>query len=689
MSIQSNHSRLLCREISLIEFNKRVLAQAKDNRIPLLERLKFLGIVSSNLDEFFEVRVAALKRLDRLNPDAPLINGLTPGVVLKNVRQKVKELVNEQYQLLNENILPALAREDIVFLKRNEINEVQSLWLKNYFNQEIKPIITPISLDPAHPFPKLLNKSLNFIIALEGEDAFGLPANMAVLQAPRILPRMVKLPADIASGKDAFVLLSSIIHSYVQELFFGMHIKGFYQFRLTRDSELIVNDDDLKDLLAAVQGELHDRQYGNPVRLEVATNCPEDFVQYLAKLHQLQEDEIYRVNGPVNLYRFMTIPDCVERPDLKFAPKIPSTSELLKNEDSIFHTINQQDILLHHPYQSFQPVVNFIQEAAKDPQVVAIKMTVYRTGQNSDIIKALISAALSGKEVTVVVELMARFDEETNALWAHKLEDAGAHVVYGIVSYKVHAKMILVLRKEGSQLKRYGHLGTGNYHQGTSKLYTDYGLLTSNPEITCDIGRIFMEITGRGQIGQLYKIYHSPFTLHHMLINAIDREVKQAKQGKGARLMAKMNSLVEPQLINALYQASAAGVEIDLIVRGICVLNPGIPGLSDHIRVRSIIGRLLEHSRVFYFYNNGKEDLYISSADWMIRNMFNRVETCVPIENKSLKRRIIEESFTLALDDNQLAWNMQPDGIYERAPYDAKTQIACNSQENLFKKFQI
>ena len=688
MSIQFNHNRLLCREISLIEFNKRVLAQAKDNRVPLLERLKFLGIVSSNLDEFFEVRVAALKRLNRLNPDVPLINGLTPGVVLKNVRQKVKELINEQYQLLNEHILPALARENIVFLKRNEINETQSLWLKDYFNQQIKPIITPISLDSAHPFPKLLNKSLNFIIALEGEDAFGLPANMAVVQAPRILPRMVKLPADIADGKkDAFVLLSSIIHSYVQELFFGMRIKGFYQFRLTRESELIVNDDDLKDLLAAVQGELHDRQYGNPVRLEVATNCPEDFVQYLAILHQLREDEIYRVNGPVNLYRFMTIPDCVERPDLKFAPKTPSTSELLKNEDSIFHTINQQDVLLHHPYQSFQPVVNFIEEAAKDPQVVAIKMTVYRTGHDSDIIKALISAALLGKEVTVVVELMARFDEEINVLWANKLEDAGAHVVYGIVSYKVHAKMILVLRKEGSQLKRYGHLGTGNYHQRTSKLYTDYGLLTSDPEITCDISRIFMEITGRGQIGQLYKIYHSPFTLHHMLINAIDREIKQAKQGKGARLMAKMNSLVEPQLINALYQASAAGVEIDLIVRGICVLNPGVPGLSDRIRVRSIIGRLLEHSRVFYFYNNGKEDLYISSADWMIRNMFNRVETCVPIENKSLKRRIVEESFTLALDDNQLAWDMQPDGIYKRAPYDAKTQTPCNLQESLFEKF--
>ncbi|QRN40793.1 MAG: polyphosphate kinase 1 [Neisseriaceae bacterium] len=677
------NSNILCRESSLIEFNKRVLAQALHESTPLLERLKFLSIVSSNLDEFFEVRIAALKRLDKLNPDSPLLNGETPSEILKNVRQKARILIDEQYKLLNNNIIPALRAERIIFLKREEWTQEQSEWIEEYFNQQIKPVITPIGLDPAHPFPKLSNKSLNFIIELEGSDAFGRPTNLAVVQAPRILPRVVKLPEHLSNNTDSLVFLSSIIHDRIQDVFLGMNVKGCYQFRLTRDSELIVDDDDLKDLLLAVQGELHERQYGKAVRLEVATNCPERLVNYLTKLFKLEDDEVYRVNGPVNLIRLISVPDMINRPDLKFPPKIPSIPEIFKNESSIFDIFREQDILLHHPYQSFQPVVDFIQAASKDPKVVAIKMTIYRTGSNSDIIKALIAAAFSGKEVTVVVELMARFDEEANVYWANRLEDAGAHVVYGVVGYKVHAKMILVVRKEDNELKRYGHLGTGNYHQGTSKLYTDFCLLTADPDITADMNEIFIQITGLGHAGQLKKMYQSPFTLHKLLLDSIKREIENARQGKPAKIMAKMNSLVEPKLVEALYEASQAGVEIDLIVRGICTLKPQVANLSENIRVRSVIGRLLEHSRVFYFYNNGAENTYISSADWMSRNMLGRVETCVPILDESIKKRVINEGFTLALEDNQCAWEMLGDGSYSRVAFN-KNDRAINLHDELF-----
>ncbi|MFH4354694.1 MAG: polyphosphate kinase 1 [Neisseriaceae bacterium] len=680
-----NPSNLLCRETSVIEFNERVLAQAYDSSTPLLERLRFLCIVSSNLDEFFEVRVAGLKRLDKVNPDSPLMDGETPNQILSRVRQRARTLIEKQYFVLNEQLLPALREENIFFLKREELESEQILWVQNYFDTEVKPIITPIGLDPAHPFPKLLNKSLNFIVELEGTDAFGIPMSLAIVQAPRILPRVVKLPPSICKGQDCFVLLSSIIHSRIEDIFLGMKVKGFYQFRVTRDSELIV-DDDLKDLLLAVQGELHERQYGKAVRLEVATNCPDPLVQFLARLFQLQPDEVYRVNGPVNLMRLLSIPDMINRPDLKFPPKVPSIPELFKNKGSIFEVFRDQDVLLHHPYQSFQPVLGFIQEASKDPKVVAIKMTIYRTGSNSDIVKALITAALAGKEVTVVVELMARFDEEANVYWANQLEDAGAHVVYGLVGYKVHAKMTLVVRKEKGQLKRYGHLGTGNYHQRTSKQYTDFGLLTANPDITSDMSHIFMQITGRGWIKPLKSMFQSPFSLHRMLLNAIQREMAHAQAGKTSRIMAKMNSLVEPQLINALYAASNAGVKIDLIVRGICILRPNLPKLSENIRVRSIIGRLLEHSRVFYFYNDGAEDTYISSADWMVRNMFGRIETCVPILDLKLKRTLFEEAFQLALQDNQNAWEMQSDGSYIR-PSANKKGRSTSLQETLFKKY--
>lgn len=678
---------VLCRESSLIQFNRRVLAQAADKHVPLLERLKFLCIVSSNIDEFFEVRVAALKRLDKLQPHRALTDGETPHEKLERIREEARQLINDQYTLLNDSLLPALEQEKVRFLKRKDWPEAIKEWIHRYFLEQIKPILTPIGLDPAHPFPKLLNKSLNFIVSLEGVDAFGRPTDLAIVQAPRILPRVVKLPKQFSEGEEIFVLLSSIIHAFAHELFLGMHLKGCYQFRVTRDSELTVDDDDLKNLLVAVQGELHERQYGEAVRLEVATNCPPPLVHFLQDLFQLKEDEVYRVNGPVNLIRLMAVPDQVNRPDLKYKPEVPAIPKNLKTEGSIFETLQKKNILLHHPYQSFEPVVELLQNAAEDPQVVAIKMTIYRAGSDSDIARALIRAALSGKEVTVVVELMARFDEEANVAWASRLEEAGAHVVYGVVGYKVHAKMLLIIREENKQLQRYAHLGTGNYHQKTTKLYTDFGLLTADPLITEDVLNIFMQITGLGQVRELKRLYESPFTLHPMLMKAIEKEIAHVKNGGIGKIQAKMNSLVEPQLISALYKASQAGVEINLVVRGICILKPGVPGLSTNIRVRSIIGRLLEHSRVFYFFDQGAEKTFISSADWMVRNMFDRVETCVPILDADLKKRILEDSFTLAHLDNQLAWIMEHNGTYHRAPFHPEKDSPFNMQKALFEKY--
>lgn len=680
-----NNSEFLCRESALLAFNRRVLAQAEDESVPLLERLRFVCIVSSNLDEFFEVRVAALKRLVALRPHSPLQDGQLPQQVLDDVRTQARELIGQQYTLLAKTILPALRREGIVFYKRSEWSEAQRAWIEAYFHREIKPVITPIGLDPAHPFPKTLNKSLNFAVELSGKDAFGRASNMAIVQAPRILPRLVCLPEELCDGKQGLVFFSSIMHEHIQTVFLGMEVQGFHQFRLTRDSELTVTDD-LENLRTAIQGELHERQYGSGVRLEVSTKCPVHVSEFLLTQFRLGEEDLYRVDGPVNLVRLMAVPEMLSRSDLTFPPQLPSIPKALRHPETLFDTIAKRDALLHHPYQSFQPVVDFITQAAHDPDVVAIKMTIYRTGKRSDLISALIVAALAGKEVTVVVELMARFDEEANVNWASQLEDAGAHVVYGVFGYKVHAKMALVVRREGGELKRYAHLGTGNYHQGTSRIYTDFGLLTADEEITSDVNDLFIQITGLGQAGRLKKLYQSPFTLHPMVIEAIEREAENARAGKPAKILAKMNSLLEPSVIEALYRASQAGVQIDLIVRGMCVLRPSVPGLSENIRVRSIIGRLLEHSRVYYFHNDGLENLFIASADWMARNFFERVETCVPITDGRLKKRIMREAFTLALTDNARAWLMQADGSYLRVT-PGEHEASVNMQETLLNEY--
>ncbi len=668
--------KFICREISLLAFNRRVLAQAKDANVPLLERLKFVCIVSSNLDEFFEVRMAWLRAQLKLNPNLQLMNGDFPHQVIAKVTEKAQRLIADQYRVFNEELVPLLRQENIYFYHRHEWTNEQSLWIKEYFNREVYPVLTPIGLDPSHPFPRPLNKSLNFAVELEGKDAFGRASGMAIVQAPRILPRVVALPPELCDGNTGFVFLSSILHSHVHTLFRGMTIKGCHQFRLTRDSELTVDEEDLKDLRIAIQGELHDRQYGKAVRLEVSSNCPSHVSDFLLEHFELSNAELYRVNGPVNLVRLMAVPDMVERPDLKFSPFLPSLPKPLQNASSIFDALRHTEVLLHHPYQSFQPVINFIQEASQDVNVVAIKMTIYRTGMNSDLIKALIQAAMVGKQVTVVMELRARFDEETNVNWAKQLEHVGAHVVYGVYGYKVHAKMALVVRREEGQLKSYAHLGTGNYHQSTSRFYTDLGLLTTDDKITADVNQLFMEITGLGQPSKLSRLYQSPFTLYNMILANIDHEIAAAKQGKKALIMAKMNSLLEPSVIDKLYEASQAGVKVDLIVRGICALRPGVKGLSENITVRSIIGRLLEHSRVFYFYHDAQEKVFISSADWMGRNFFRRIETCTPILNPELKQSIIRETLTLSLTDNCQSWQMQADGSYLKvAPLENEAHI--------------
>lgn len=677
-------NRILCRELSLLAFNRRVLAQAQDANVPLLERLRFLCIVSSNLDEFFEVRMAWLKRENKLRPHQLLDNGKTAAETIEAVAKEAQELIREQYDLFNNVLQPELDRAGIHFYRRRNWTAAQKKWIENYFDNELLPILTPIGLDPSHPFPRPLNKSLNFAVELEGTDAFGRPSGMAIVQAPRILPRVVPMPSEICGGDAGFVFLSSILHAHVGKLFPGMKVKGCHQFRLTRDSDLTVDEEDLKNLRAAIQNELHDREYGDGVRLEVADTCPAYIHDFLLAQFKLTSAELYQVKGPVNLVRLNAVPDLVDRPDLKFPPRNAGRLKALRKNGSVFKLVKQSPILLHHPYQSFDPVVQMIREAAADPDVLAVKMTIYRTGSNSELVRALMKAALAGKQVTVVVELMARFDEANNVNWAKQLEEAGAHVVYGVFGYKVHAKMALVIRREDGVLKRYAHLGTGNYHQGTSRIYTDFGIITADEQITADVNTLFMEITGLGKPGRLNKLYQSPFTLHKMVIDRIKQETEHAKAGKPARITAKMNSLIEPSVIDALYQASAAGVQIDLIVRGMCTLRPGVKGLSENIRVRSIIGRQLEHSRVYCFHNNGADDTFISSADWMGRNFFRRIEVATPITTPELKERVIREGLEMALEDNTQAWLMQPDGSYVRTqPQDGEP--AFGLQEGLWK----
>ncbi|MDM7322129.1 MAG: polyphosphate kinase 1 [Gammaproteobacteria bacterium] len=655
------------RELSLLKFNRRVLELATDEAVALLERLRFLCISSSNLDEFFEVRVASLIQQLRAGVTRAGECGMTPVEQLDKVYHEAHLLVADQYRVLNDVMIPALREAGIRFVRRTHWNKEQAAWVQAYFLSELAPVLTPLGLDPAHPFPRVLNKSLNFVVTLEGEDDFGREGRMAVVQAPRSLPRIVRMPESAGSGPHDFVFLSSIIHAHVDELFPGMKVTGCYQFRVTRNSDLPVDVDMDEDLLEVLQGELLERNYGDAVRLEVADNCPDEVADYLLEEFELSRRALFKVHGPVNLNRLMAVYDLVERSDLKFAPFTPGMPRELAGFESIFDAIaKHRRILMHHPYQSFAPVVDFIRQAAQDPKVVAIKQTLYRTGSNSAIVDALEQAARAGKEVTAVIELRARFDEAANINMATRLQKAGAYVAYGIVGYKTHAKMTLVVRREGRSLKRFVHLSSGNYHTGTARAYTDYGLLTDDAQIGEDVHKLFVQLTGLSRGIRLKKLLQSPFTLREGMLERIRREAEHARAGRPALIRAKMNALIDPSIIHALYEASAAGVRIELVVRGICCLRPGVPGLSENIRVRSLMGRFLEHARVFMFANGGNEEVFISSADWMPRNLYSRVETCFPIEEKALRERIIDEVFNLAFADTSGSWELQPDGEYQR-----------------------
>ncbi len=660
------------RELSVLQFHQRVLAQATNPQHPLLERLFFLIIFSSNLDEFFEIRVAGLMQNQQMGNIANRVDGMRPSEVLTRISEICHQAVDEQYRILNEDILPALAEQDIRYLRRDELTPEQARWMKDYFNQQVVPVLTPISIDPAHPFPRLVNKSLNFMVSLEGKDAFGRDINLAVVPAPRSLPRVIRLPDELTDGKEHHVMLTAVIHEHINELFTGMKVTGCHQFRLTRNADLDVSDD-VEDLAKALEGELDNRRFGAKVRLEVTTSCPDDIVEFLLKEFELNESQLYRVNGPVNLTRLLFD---FKLPALRFQPFTHATPKAFRREsigkgETMFHAIRKQDVLVHHPFQAFSPVVNLLWQASRDPNVLAIKQTLYRSGTNSEIVQALAEAARKGKEVTAVIELRARFDEKSNIEVANLLQQAGAVVVYGIVGYKTHAKLMMIVRREEDKIRRYVHLGTGNYHAGNAKAYTDYGLFTAKEDITEDVHKIFHELTGMGKLPKLKKLLHAPFTLHDKLMEFINDEIAHVKAGRTGRIIIKVNALTEKQLIDKLYEASQAGVKIDLILRSICCLRPQLVGVSDNIQVRSIVGRFLEHTRVYYFANgsvegHGEARLYCSSADWMERNLFNRVEVAFPIEDKKLFERIYQDGLLNYLQDNTQAWQLDSDGKWTK-----------------------
>ncbi len=653
------------RELSQLKFNIRVLEQALDESYPLLERLKFLLIFSSNLDEFFEIRVAGLKKQINFAREQAGADGLLPSQVLARISEIAHEQVDRQYAVLNDVLLPELAKHQINFIRRRYWTTKLKTWVRRYFRDEIAPIITPIGLDPTHPFPLLVNKSLNFIVELEGVDAFGRDSGLAIIPAPRLLPRIIRVPEEVGGPGDNYVFLSSMIHAHADDLFHGMSVKGCYQFRLTRNADLSVDAEDVEDLARALRGELFSRRYGDAVRLEVADTCPKHLADFLLKQFNLSENELYRVNGPVNLTRLFSITGLESHPELQHTPFTPVIPKLLQNAENIFSVVGKQDILLLHPFESFTPVIDLLRQAAKDPSVLAIKQTLYRSGANSEIVDALVDAARNGKEVTAVIELRARFDEESNLQLASRLQAAGAVVIYGVVGFKTHAKMMLILRRENGELRRYAHLGTGNYHAGNARLYTDYSLLTADEALGEDVSKLFNQLIGMGKTLRMKKLLHAPFTLKKTLLDMIAREAQFASEGKPAHIMAKVNSLTDPKIIRALYKASQMGVRIDLVVRGMCCLRPGVPGVSHNIQVRSIVGRFLEHSRIYYFGNGGDEQLFLSSADWMERNLDKRVETCFPVEGKKLITRVKKELESY-LTDNTQAWLLQPDGRYQR-----------------------
>ncbi len=676
--LKSSMHILFNRELSLIEFHERVLQLSQNPEIPLLDRLRLLFITSSSLDEFFEVRVSVVKQRMAFNAHIKGLDGLSAKEALQQIYEKTHMLVDKIYNILHKELIPSLTKENILLVTNKNWTKKECTWAKHYFDHEVLPIISPIAIDIAHPFPNLANKSLNFIVKLEGKDAFGRKGKLAIIHVPRSIPRVIQIPSS-DHHKQSYCLLISIINAFADTLFPGMKVKGCYQFRVTRNSDLALEKEESEDLAIALRSSLLFRHFGSAVRLEISHDCPDEIAEYLLVKHDLQSEELYHIKGPVNLSRHMMILDLIHRPDLKAKSFSPGVPKVLQKKSDLFAAIRKQDILLHHPYQSFEPVLELIRQAKDDPQVVAIKQTLYRTGVESKFVAALIDAARAGIEVTAIIELRARFDEASNLKLANSLQAAGVLVVYGIVDYKTHAKMCLIVRRENGKLKRYVHLGTGNYHARTTKEYTDYGLLTYDQDIGSDVHQIFQQLTGICKETKTKKLFYSPFTLHKQLLHLINQEKENAKKGKPARIIAKMNALTDATIIQALYDASNAGVKIDLIVRGICCLRPKLKNLSKNIRVISIVGRFLEHSRVSYFHHNGKELLYLSSADWMERNFYHRVELCFPIKSKEIVKTILHDLDVYLLDNNS-AWELQANGQYKKRTPGKNRKIKAQSE---------
>lgn len=649
---------LLDRDISILAFNERVLDWARRKNVPLLERLRYLCIVSSNLDEFFEVRVAP-------HVESALgVQGGSDPSGLRRIVDRAHAMVNEQYRLCNQVLLPALRRQGIRLLSHGDRNEAQRRWVQAYFNREVKPLLLPVSIDPAHPLPQVANKSLNFIVHLQGKDAFGRQNEIAILKVPRVLPRVIALPDAVAGKGKAFVLLSSVIRAHLSDLFPGREVDQFSQFRVTRHSDLAVDEEDVVNLRTALRQGLQHRHYGQAVRLEVSSSCSSQLSDFLLEQLKLPSEALFRVNGPVNLVRLSQFIDLAAHPSLLFSPYLADMPLQLHGVSSILAHLRQQDVLIHQPFESFDGVIAFLREAVRDPDVLAIKQTIYRTGSDPVMMDLLREAVRRGKEVTAVVELKARFDEEANINWAEQLEAIGVQVVYGVVGLKTHAKMLLVTRREGKRLRRYGHLSTGNYNPRTARLYTDLSLLTADSRITADMDELFTHLASQNPLRRMHKLLVAPFHLHTRMLRWIEQTAQAARRGEDACIILKMNALTDVPLIHALIEAAQAGVRIDLIVRGACMLPAGLPGQTDRIRVRSVIGRFLEHSRASYFRAGQQEALYLSSADWMNRNMMRRIEVAWPVEDPVLRQRIIDECLQFYLQDERDAWSMSPDGTY-------------------------
>ncbi len=668
-------SALLDRDLSILAFNERVLDWAHRPDVPVLERLRYLCIVSSNLDEFFEVRAE------------PHVMGALQGLrsgpytqeSLAAITEQANAMVARQYALYNDDLLPALERQGFRILSHGERNAEQRRWVRSYFHREVQPLLVPVGLDPAHPFPQVANKSLNFIVQLSGKDAFGRSNEIAIVKVPRVLPRLIPLPAKLCDGATSFVLLSSVIRAHLSELFPGRVVGQFSQFRVTRHSDLAVDEDDIGNLRTALREGLQHRNYGQSVRLEVSSDCSLRLAEFLRKEFQLPEPSVFRVNGPVNLVRLMQLIDLAQAPHLLFPTYKASFPAQLPSHGSVLARLRQGDVMFHQPFESFDGVLAFLREAVSDPNVLAIKQTIYRTGSDPAMMDLLCEAVRQGKEVTAVVELKARFDEEANINWAEQLESIGAQVVYGVVGLKTHAKMLLITRREGRSLRRYGHLSTGNYNPRTAKLYTDISYLTADPAITADMDQLFGHLASQSRLPKMKRLLVAPFTLHADMLSRIRAVGASAKAGRGGRIVLKMNALTDVPLIEALLAAGQQGAKIDLIVRGACMLPAGVPGVSENIRVRSVIGRFLEHSRVFYFRAGETESLYLSSADWMSRNMMRRIELAWPVDDPILRQRIIDECLLAYLHDSKDAWDLAPDGRYHRVGLNAPGHGAQNA----------